>query len=119
MHKLSTRPPPPTHSVSKRMRGQWSNDSGKQQMSTPSPPLLHFSRDCQEHDYMEELQAADRMVDTISVEQTANSTYSINQVLAGGFDTRANVQVHFEFLTLVPLKNYPTLVSSSLYPFYY
>ena len=42
---------------------------------------------------MEELQGADRMVDTISVEQTANSTYSINQVLAGGFDARANLQV--------------------------
>ncbi|CAM9734804.1 unnamed protein product, partial [Laminaria digitata] len=46
-----------------------------------------------EHDYMEEMQAADRMVDTVSVEQTANSTYSINQVLAGGFDTRANLQI--------------------------
>lgn len=46
-----------------------------------------------EHDYMEEMQGADRMVDTISVEQTANSTYSINQVLAGGFDARANLQI--------------------------
>lgn len=42
---------------------------------------------------MEELGAADRMVDTISVDQTANSTYSINQVLAGGFDARSNLQV--------------------------
>ena len=42
---------------------------------------------------MEEMQGADRMVDTISVEQTGNSTYSINQVLAGGFDARANLQV--------------------------
>ena len=33
------------------------------------------------------------MVDTISVDQTVNSTYSMNQVLLGGFDTRANVQV--------------------------
>lgn len=42
---------------------------------------------------MEELGEADRMVDTISVEQTGNSTYSINQIIAGGFDARMNIQV--------------------------
>lgn len=47
----------------------------------------------QVHDYLEELGDADRIVDTISVDQTANSTYSINQVIAGGFDARANLQV--------------------------
>lgn len=36
----------------------------------------------------------DRFVDTVSVSQTTNSTYSINQVLAGGFDARANLQVN-------------------------
>lgn len=47
----------------------------------------------QEHDYLEEMGAGDRMVDTVSVDQAVNSTYSINQVLAGGFDARSNVQV--------------------------
>lgn len=45
------------------------------------------------HDYAEEMSASDRLVDTVSVDQTTNSTYSVNQVLSGAFDARANFQV--------------------------
>ena len=39
------------------------------------------------------MSASDRLVDTVSVDQTTNSTYSVNQVLSGAFDARANFQV--------------------------
>ncbi|CAM9905294.1 unnamed protein product [Ectocarpus sp. 4 AP-2014] len=45
------------------------------------------------HDYAEEMSASDRLVDTVSVDQTTNSTYSVNQVLSGAFDARANFQI--------------------------
>lgn len=39
------------------------------------------------------MSASDRLVDTVSVDQTTNSTYSVNQVLTGAFDSRSNFQV--------------------------
>ncbi|CAM9749930.1 unnamed protein product [Pylaiella littoralis] len=45
------------------------------------------------HDYAEEMSASDRLVDTVSVDQHVNSTYSVNQVLSGAFDARANFQI--------------------------
>lgn len=47
----------------------------------------------QEHDYLEEMSLNDRFIDTVSVAQSVNSTYSVNQVIAGGFDARTNLQV--------------------------
>eukprot|EP00752_Nemacystus_decipiens_P011214 g9965.t1 len=45
------------------------------------------------HDYAEEMSASDRLVDTVSVDQTTNSTYSVNQILSGAFDSRSNFQI--------------------------
>lgn len=39
------------------------------------------------------MSASDRLVDTVSVDQTTNSTYSVNQILTGAFDSRSNFQV--------------------------
>lgn len=50
----------------------------------------------QTHDYAEEMSSSDRLVDTVSVDQTTNSTYSVNQVLSGAFDSRSNFQVRPE-----------------------